>query len=307
MNLQFSTLKKIIVCFVLLITTRGAFAQQGLNYTQYIDNQTPINPTFSLLNPYGSVNTLVRKQWVGVPGSPTTYLINGSIPIESVNGSAGLVAENDVLAIENLTNASAFFAKSIKLNDKQNLAVSISAGFRSYTANYSGVDASDPVFQNNIRQTNLNMGFGVMFYTSDYYAGFSLPQLNIRTLGTASLQDNADFQNHYYFTGGFASKLNQDYKIKYAALVSYSKDASVVGDISSILYMKSMIGVGVNYRTNNEVAGMLSINYNVFHLGYAYEFGTTAANVGGFSNATNEVTLGIRFGKESAVGDTAIK
>src|ERR1700760_2105986 len=106
MNLQLNILNKIILCFALLITATGAFAQQGLNYTQYIDNQTPINPTYSLLNQYGSVSTLVRKQWVGVPGSPTTYLINGSIPIESVSGSAGLIAENDVLAIENLTNVS---------------------------------------------------------------------------------------------------------------------------------------------------------------------------------------------------------
>jgi type IX secretion system PorP/SprF family membrane protein len=307
MNLQLNTLKKIILCSALLITATGAFAQQGLNYTQYIDNQTPINPTYSLLNQYGSVNTLVRKQWVGVPGSPTTYLINGSIPIESVSGSAGLIAENDVLAIENLTNVSAFFAKSIRLNENQNLAVSLSAGFRNYTANYSGVDPADPVFQNNIHQTNLNMGFGVMFYAANYYAGFSLPELNIRTLGSASLQNNADFQNHYYFTGGFTSNLNQDYKIKYAALAAYSKDASVVADISTLVYMKSIIGIGVNYRTNNEVAGMLSINYNVFHLGYAYEFGTTAANIGGFSNATNEVTLGIRFGKGSTIGDTSAK
>jgi type IX secretion system PorP/SprF family membrane protein len=307
MNLQFSIPKKAIVCLILLVTTAGAFAQQGLSYTQYIENQTPINPTFSLLNQYGSVNTLVRKQWVGVPGAPTNYMVNGSIPIESVGGSAGLIAENDVFAIERLTDVNAFFAKGIRLSDKQNLAVSMSVGFRNYNANYSGVDPSDPVFQNNVQETKPNVGFGVMYYTPYYYAGFSVPELNIRTLGNASLQDNADFQNHYYFTGGAASEINQDYKFKYAAVVEYSKNVPVVADISTIFYMKSIIGVGVNYSTTNQVAGMLSINYNVFHLGYAYEFGTSAANIGGFSNATNEITLGIRFGKGSEIGDTTVK
>jgi type IX secretion system PorP/SprF family membrane protein len=304
MNSLFSIRKETIVWLVLLFITTSAYSQQGLSYTQYIDNQTPINPTFSLLNPYGSLNTLVRKQWVGVPGAPTTYLINGSIPIESVNGSAGFVAENDVFAIERLSEVNFFFAKGIRLSETQNLAVSMSAGFRNYVANYTGVDASDPVFANNINQIKPNVGFGVMYYTPYYYLGLSVPDLSIQTLGNASVDDNTNFENHYYFTAGLASKINDDYKFKYAALVAYSKNVPVEANISTLLYLKNIIGFGVNYRSNNEIAGMFSVNYNVFHLGYAYEFGATSSNIGGYSNATHEVTLGIRFGKESQIGDS---
>jgi type IX secretion system PorP/SprF family membrane protein len=303
MNILYSIRKEAIVGLILLFVAAGTYAQQGLNYTQYIDNQTPINATYSLLNPYGSINTMVRKQWVGIPGSPTTYLFNGSVPIESVNGSAGLVVQNDVFANENLTEFNAFFAKGIRLSENQNLAVSMSIGFRNYVANYSGIDASDPVFRNDVKETRPNLGFGVMYYTDNYYVGLSVPELSIRTLGTASIQDNSNFTNHYYFTAGFVSKVNDDYKFKYAALVSYSKDVPVVADISTILYMKNIVGFGVDYKTNNEVAGMFSVNYDVLHLGYSYQFGTTTSNVGGFSNATHEVTLGIRFGKKSRIGN----
>jgi type IX secretion system PorP/SprF family membrane protein len=301
MNKLSNIFKMFFTCIGLLSFAGTVRGQQGLSYTQNIDNQTPINSTFSLLQPYGSVNTLVRKQWAGIEGAPTTYLVNGNAPIKSINGTVGFIVENDVFAVEHLTEANLFFAKGIRLSDNQNLAVSINAGFRNYAANYSGIDASDPVFRDNIQETRPNVGFGVMYYTRFYYVGLSLPELNIRTLGNASVEDNTNFTNHYYLTAGTGSQVNEDYKFKYAAVLSYSKDVPVLADVSTMLYVKDVLGIGVNYKTDKEAAGMFSINYNMFHVGYAYQFGTSSTNIGGFSNATHEVTVGIRFGKGSII------
>ena len=303
MKSLFSIRKETIVWLILLFITTSAYSQQGLSYTQYIDNQTPVNPTFSLMNPYGTLNTLVRKQWVGVPGAPTTYLIDGSVPIASINGSAGFVAENDVLAVENLSELNVFFAKGIRLSETQNLAVSISAGFRNYVANYSQLDASDPVFANNINETKPNLGFGIMYYTPSYYVGVSAPDLTFRSLGTASVENNTNFESYYYFSAGASTKLGEDYEFKYATLEAYGKNVPLLANVSALFYLKNIIGFGVNYRSNNEVAGMLSIDYNILHIGYAYEFAATPSTIGGYSNATHEITLGIRFGKGSRVGE----
>jgi type IX secretion system PorP/SprF family membrane protein len=284
---------------LLLLLTFAAKAQQPFNYTQYTENLTPLNSAFSMLQSGGSVNTLVRKQWVGVPGAPTSYLFNADLPIDGINAKAGLIASNDALAIETTTEVNAFFAKSIRLTQSTNLAVSLNAGFRSYAAKYSEVDASDQVFANDIRETKPNVGFSTMLYTDQYFIGLSVPELNVRDLGTASAQnDDANFRNHYYFTAGFATKLNDDYKFKYAGVLSYSRGIPVAGDISGILYIRQTLGIGVNYRTDNEVAGMLSVNFDNFRLGYSYQFGTTTSNIGGFGNGTNEVTLGCRFGRK---------
>jgi type IX secretion system PorP/SprF family membrane protein len=291
-------LKTALVCFLFLLLFTTAKAQQPFAYTQYMDNLTPLNPAYSMLQKDGSINTLVRKQWVGVPGSPTSYLFNGNLPIQSINGSAGLIVSNDEVAIEHLTEVNAFFAKAIQLDQKNSLAVSMNAGFRNYVAKYSEVDSSDPVFGNDVRQTQPNVGFGVMLYSDQYYVGLSVPELNVRNLGDASQQDNADFRNHYYLAAGIATELNEDYRFKYSGLVSYTRGVPVLADVSGIVYLKKTLGLGVNYKTDNEVAGILSIDLDQFHIGYSYEFGTTSANIGGFGNATNEVSLGYRFGKK---------
>lgn len=290
-------IKKSLIVSVWLFTATIAFGQP-LSYTQYMNNLTPINANYSLFNAVGgSVNSMVRKQWAGVPGSPTNYMVNADMPIPSVNGSAGIILRNDVFAIEHQTSFNAFFAKAIQLNDKQNLAVSMSAGLRNYVANYSSVDASDPVFKNNISETKPNIGFGVMYYTNIYYVGLSVPEISIRSLGTASQQDETNFRNNYYLTGGYQDDLNSSFKIKYAALIGYSRGSTVIADISSLVTLKNIVGLGLNYRTGNEAAVIVSVNYNEFAFGYSYQFGLTNSNIGGLNNATHEFTLAYRFGK----------
>jgi type IX secretion system PorP/SprF family membrane protein len=297
MNTAIKNHYKTIMSFAVMILFTNLIYAQQISFTQYMDNLTPLNPAFSLMQPGGSVFSSVRKQWIGVPGSPTDYLVNASIPVEPIGGSVGLIATNDVFAIENQTEVNAFFAKGIRISKTQTLAVSINAGLRYYNANYESVDAGDQVFQNNVRQTSPNIGFGVMFFSDSYYVGVSVPELNIRNLGNASQQTTIDDQNHYYFTAGLSTVFNDDFKLKYSGLVSYSQGVPVIADVSTILYLQQTIGIGVNYRTNNEAAGIFSIQYKNIHLGYSYQFGTTSSNIAGFSNATQEFLVGISFGK----------
>jgi type IX secretion system PorP/SprF family membrane protein len=262
-----------------------------------MDNLTPFNPAYSLLDKAGSINTLARRQWVGVDGAPVTYLINGNLPIESIGGAAGLIIFNDQVAIERQTEVNAYFAKGIQLNSGSYLAVSINAGVRNYTANYSALDATDPTFRNDVRGTKPNMGFGVMYYTDWYYLGLSAPELTITSLGTASVQDNSNFRNHYYFSGALLTNVNEDIKFKPATLVAYASGVPLVADISGTFYMKGALGLGINYRTDKEMSGIITLNINAFHVGYGYQFGTSSANLGGFNNATHEISLSYRFGR----------
>jgi type IX secretion system PorP/SprF family membrane protein len=300
MKTLYNHIKTTTFCLLLLICTKAG-AQQ-VNYTQYMNNLTPLNPAFSLVKGGVAVNTLVRKQWLGIPGAPSTYMIDASAPIESIGSSAGLIISNDVFAVEHVTEVNAFFAKSINLSSNTKLAVSMNFGFRNYIADYSSVDVADYSFRNNIKETSPNFGFGIMLYNNNYFVGISVPELTIRSLGNASVQDNASFQNHYYLTAGLVTKLSEDFKLRYVGLASYTKDIPVTGDISTTLVIRNILEVGANYRTNKEVAGIMAINVDRFRLGYSYQFGTSPSNVGGFSNATQEFTLGFRFLKNKDKG-----
>jgi type IX secretion system PorP/SprF family membrane protein len=284
---------------LLLLTSGRALAQQNtFSYNQYADNLTPVNPAYSLLDKAGNVNILGRRQFIGLEGAPTSLLMSASFPLESIGAAAGLFLVNDKFAVENQTEVNAFFAKSIQLANSAYLSVSINAGIRSYLANYSTLDPNDPVFSQDVRETKPNIGFGVMFYSDNYYVGVSVPELSFRYLGTASVQQANYLRSHYYFCGGALIKLNDDIQFKPASLVSYLQGSPVIADFSGTIYLKEQLGLGVNYRTNKQVAGIISVNANSFKVGYSYQFGTSSSNLGGYNNATHEVSISYRWGAD---------
>ena len=291
---------KIITLLLIVIfgiKEKGLAQSQSFSFTQYMDNLTPLNPAYSLLDQANSINTMARKQWVGIDGAPTTFLINGNVPIQSIEGAAGLIVFNDQFAIEHQTEANFYFAKAIQLGQNDYLSVAINAGVRNYVANYSQLDPSDPVFSNDVRETKPNLGFGVMYFTDWYYIGISAPELTLTSLGTASVQSNNNFKSHYYFSGALITDLAEDFKLKPSVLVTYAKGTKLLADVSGIFYIKETLGLGGGYKINqNQAAGILTLNLDQVHIGYSYQFGTSN-NLGGFNLATHEVTLAYRFGK----------
>lgn len=281
----------------------AAQQEQPFSYTQYMDNLTPINPAYSLLDEAGSINMLASKQLIGINGGPTSFLINGGVPLPNISGSTGFSLLSDQLAIEKEIEANLYFAKSIQLGATDYLAVSLNAGIRNYTALYSSLEGTqqDNEFSVDVRQTKPNVGFGVMYYTDTYYIGVSVPELTITSLGTASVQsNNNNFTNHYYFAAGMLVNWGDDFKFKPAALVSYSSGVPVVADLSGIIYLKEVFGIGANVGSDKTAAGILTVNFDQFHVGYSYKFGIGSQDLGGVNNATNEVTIFYRFGKGSS-------
>lgn len=294
------TITKLSLLLLLLVSSSRLMAQQQIyGYSQYADNLIPINPAYAVLDKAGSINVMGRKQFIGIDGAPNSLLLSANLPVESINGAAGLFVLNDQVAVEHQIEINAYFAKGIQLTDKDYLAVALNAGVRNYVANYSTLDGNDPVFAQDVRETKPNIGFGVMLYSDNYYLGLSVPELTIRSLGTASLEQANYLRTHYYFAGAYLADLDDDVKFKPATLISYIKGSPVLANISGTFYLKEQLGIGLNYRTDKKAAGMLSVDVKTFKVGYSYQFGVSSNNLGGFNNTTHEVSLSYRFGKNA--------
>jgi type IX secretion system PorP/SprF family membrane protein len=288
----------LLLSILLMVCSNRLIAQQQIYaYSQYADNLTPINPAYSMLDKAGSLNLMGRKQFIGINGAPTSLLFSGSLPIESIGGAAGIYVLNDQVAVEKQLEVNAFFAKAIQLTGNDYLAVSLNAGVRNYNANYSSLDSYDPEFKDDVRETKPNIGFGVMFYSDNYYLGVSVPELSIRSLGTASVQQANYLKNHFYFSGAYLTNLGEDIKFKPSTLVSYVNGSPLLADITGTIYLKEQLGLGASYRTNKKASGIISVITETFKVGYSYQFGTSSNNLGGFNTTVHEVSLGYRFGK----------
>lgn len=63
------------ICFLLvMLLFYNTKAHQAFTYTQFANNLIPVNTAYSLVQPGGSANLLMRKQWVGIKGSPSTLI-----------------------------------------------------------------------------------------------------------------------------------------------------------------------------------------------------------------------------------------
>jgi type IX secretion system PorP/SprF family membrane protein len=271
------------------------------SYMQYMNNLTPINSAYSMIDHTGSITGVIRKQFIGIDGAPSTYLVNASIPLPGMEASTGIIVQNDQIAIEKQTEASFFFAKSIQLDAQSFLAASVNAGIRSYKANYLSIDENnDLLFGNNVSETKANLGFGILLHSDTYYIGLSMPEFTLRSLGTASLQNNNYFKNRYYLAGAYLAELSHDFKFKPSALAAYASGSPITANFAGIFYMKDVLGFGASYTTNSQAAFLLDLNIGTIHLGYSYQFGTNSSNLGGYNNAIHEVMLSYRFGEGSS-------
>ncbi|RYZ91927.1 MAG: type IX secretion system membrane protein PorP/SprF, partial [Sphingobacteriaceae bacterium] len=275
---------------LMLFVSNTVTAQINSDYSQYMDNLTPINPAYSLLDKAGSINTIVRKQFTGIPGAPTTVLFNANLPVESIGGTVGLIVKNDGIGNQNMTDINAFFAKSVQLTSENFLSVSLNAGIRRFVVDNTSISSGyDPTFPYDIRETKPNLGFGVMFYSSNYYIGLSLPSLTIKQLGSSENDVNLNntFKSTYYLTGAYLKTLNEDVKVKPATLVAVTNGEPVRVNVSGTMYLKDVLGLGVNYLHNtdgSQFAGIVSFNFSTVRLGYSYQF-SGASGLGVYNSA----------------------
>src|SRR5690606_37531533 len=100
--------RELIFTVLSLAAVITAYGQQALTHTQHGELRTVVNPAASLMNPGGEVSVIGRRQWVGVEGAPTVFWGSGHVGFESFGATAGINIRHESLAVEKLTEASAF-------------------------------------------------------------------------------------------------------------------------------------------------------------------------------------------------------
>ncbi|HWK59497.1 MAG TPA: PorP/SprF family type IX secretion system membrane protein [Parapedobacter sp.] len=282
-----------------LLASIGLQAQQPLTHTQHGQLRTVVNPAASLMHLGGEVSVIGRRQWVGIEGAPTVFWGSGHLGFGGIRATAGLNIRHESLAVEKLTEASAFFAKSVRISESEYLGLSMNAGFSYLDGRFSQLDPMDPAFREDIRETDALVGFGVMLYRPDrYYVGLSLPRLMLGNLGLTG-DSRYQFTNSYHLTAGALFPLGTDFQFRPSLLVTYSESLRPQAEVSAMFFVKEVFGIGVNVRSYGELAGMAQFNFGGFGLGYSYQFnpGNQPLNRR-INNTTHEIGLSYRFGRD---------
>ena len=278
------------------MTVVTAWAQQPLTHTQHGQLRTAINPAASLMSQNGEVSVIGRRQWVGVDGAPTVFWGSGHVGLENLGATAGINIRHESLAVEKLAEASAFFAKSVRISETEYVGLSLNAGISYLDGRFSQLDPMDPAFRENVRETDALVGFGVMLYRPDrYYVGLSLPRLMLGSLGVDS-DSRYNFRNLYHLTAGALFNMGTDFQFRPSILVTYSESLRPQAEASALIFIKRVFGIGMNVRSYGEIAGMSTVYFGGFGLGYSYQFnpGNEPLNRH-IGNTSHEIGLQYRF------------
>lgn len=290
----------ILMVFCALSTIVGR-AQQAPQYTQYMYNTQTINPGYTGSRGVMGITPFHRSQWAGVDGAPVTQSLTLGTPVGRKVG-LGFSIINDRIGngTNNTTDFGFDFSYGVRTSGEGTLSFGLKAGGRLITTdlnklryyqpgfNTSAVGATDQKFAPNI-------GVGAYYYTSNFYAGLSIPRVlttDLFDIDSGNATYLAKDALRYYGIMGWVRYLGLGWKFKPAILVNTTTGEPVNVDLSANFMYEDTYIFGAAYRWNASVSLLTGFQLTDHLLvGIAYDRETTALGGVQFNDGSFEIFL----------------
>jgi len=274
-------------------------SQQDPMYTQYMYNTLSVNPAYAGSRDALSITGLLREQWVGIEGAPSTQTLTIHSPFYDDNMGLGFSIINDNVGPVHQTMLFLDYSYSIRPSENSTLAFGLKGGFNIFQADLMNLrpnDGDDPAVYNVNNQLLPNVGVGLYYYSDQGYIGLSSPKLLEGTFN--EYKDGVVTENkerrHYFLIAGYVFDLTQDLKFKPSFLVKIVEGAPVSIDLSATFFVKEKLGVGFAHRLDDSFSGLLQYYITPqFRIGYAYDF--TLTELHSYNSGSHELMLGYDF------------
>lgn len=290
-------IKKISVCFLILVMPIVGFAQQAPQFSQYMYNMISINPAYAGSREIMVINVLNRNQWVGIEGAPITQTLSAHTSLPNTKMGVGLSMVNDKVGYEKTTNLLASGSYKLILDSYENyqLTFGLRVGFRKYSVDDRLLNDpdyhSDPFFRYLDPSWRPNVGVGVYFRGELFYLGLSIPEL-LTSIENAETYDL--YRESYFLNGGLVLDLNRNLKFKPSFIIKYTNGAPISFDFSSMFLINDNVWLGGSYRFSDSF-GVIT-NFKItkgFTVGYSYDYITSNLKIATYGS--HEIILNYEF------------
>lgn len=255
-----------MVCFI-----NHGYTQLVPVYSQYLVNQSIINPAYAGANNCLNINALYRQQWQNFEGAPSTRTLSAHSPLVNRSLAVGLNLVNDVIGVTSNTLIEGLFAYRTRVGETSKLAFGLSAGFLNNKNGFASLnvnDADDAVFTSNNATTLPVFSFGSYFENKRWFAGFSM--LNL----TRRLPERKTFlyQQPIYLLGGYRYVLSENVILSPSLLLKHVSSNPLQLDANLMLDYRGFFTFGLSYRSSEALYGIILIKLNEqLQLGYSYD------------------------------------
>jgi type IX secretion system PorP/SprF family membrane protein len=269
--------EKMLVSFIFLgflLNTKYLKAQQIPHYTQYLYNMQIINPAHVGLKSDLNLSLLSRQQWAGVEGAPITNTF-------SISGRTlrrlglGFSVVNEKIGFTDLNNINLDASYSVPISQKATISLGLKAGIAMFDNNFSQAITSDNDSYESFSGRHPNIGFGMVYYKSNYFIGASIPYiLDTPVFKTASYLNsefNINYQN-FFVVAGAVFELSETVEYKPSLIVKNNENLPITFDINSNFVYNNLVEGGISYRYENSLSVIFAILLNKrYRIGYAYD------------------------------------
>jgi len=311
--------KTLIVLGILLWGLSQGKAQQLPLYSQYVENGFLLNPAMAGSRMYSPLRLSLRQQWAGVEGAPETQAVsfNKNLgnkcttcnvvgnPLARRNKQRGVGVGgyffNDKSGAVSRTGLELSYSYHLQLTRTRlgqsgtKLAFGLGGVFYQYKFDGRDIPVNDPLYTGTDEVSYVpDANFGVYLYNDNYFAGLSAVHLfesSVR-LGD-NISNDGVMLRHFYATAGYTFHLRDLVDLEPSVIVRKTMDSDMYYDVTMKLYINHF-WMAASYRTNDQIVGMIGVNYNQYYIGYSYDHYTDNL-IADSSNGTHEITLGINF------------
>lgn len=290
-----------IVALFLLFNGLQAIAQFDPMFTQYMFNELFINPAYAGSRENISATGLIREQWVGLDGAPSTQTLSIHAPVMNKKIGVGLSVLNEGIGVSKRTGFNLNGAYRIQM-DRNTLSFGLQMGLVTLSENLAQLNLQNDnqFMMNSGRRTAPNFGFGAYYTAPKWYVGLSIPRMlqnRIDVSGaSAEVQNKMNTKDwHYFLTGGFVQSVSPNIKLRPNVMMKVVNGAPLQLDVNCNALFNDFIWAGLGYRTGDAASLMVGAQLTKqLRLGYAYDY--TLSALQDFNSGSHELMLGFDFG-----------
>ncbi len=292
---------KYLLSITLVVFVLPAFAQQGMQYTQFMFNKLQFNPAYAGTKGHFALSAIYRKQWLGIDRAPQSATLNAHGALLDKKLGLGLSLSYDQIGFSNRVNIETNYSYIIPFKNRSFLSLGIRGAAYYNQIRWEDADMIDQ-FDAAIPLSSTssilpNFGAGVYYQSRRWYLGVSVPHI-FRNQGDFNIASNGvvepEFTQHYYMMTGVVFPIAKNVQIQQNLLLKYVVNAPLATDINMSVVFHDKILLGLTYRVGDSIDAMLQwqIN-NRLRIAIAYDFSVTQLQQ--YNSGSIEAMIGYQF------------
>ncbi len=287
-----------LITLLVVVLVRHSYAQQKVQFTQYMFNGLVINPAYAGADESLSLTFIQRSQWTGVENAPNTQTLSGHTLFKKKQVGLGITLVNDRIGVHRNINALTSYAYHIRVGEKSYLSMGLQAGIKSFKSDYASLASSagnDPGLNSLVlSKTYFDFAAGIYYRSPRFHLGISAPELIPQSFNVNDTLSIRLSKANFFLFSKYSIPISENYDLDPSVLIKYLDGVPLSYDINLSMTYRKVLSLGFSYRKKESVDFIMKAQVTKqLQIGYAYDY--PIGVVSQLTNGSHELMVNYLF------------